>query len=331
MKLKTLLKITLILCALLSVLIYSSPVTEGIKRGLILGISVVVPSLFPFTVFSLILFELISATKAKFFVKYHTLFIYVMSLLGGFPVGAKLIEESHIKGLYSRSNALTMLSFCVNAAPSYVITAVGTLVFGSVKIGIILYAASILSSTVIFLTNIRKLPKVSCKDRTNIKTFSEIIVESTANATSSMLGIVAFIALFSGISGIIVAILGQNETFKPFLSLLEITSGIFNNKNVYLVAFLIGFSGVCVHFQIMSICKTIKPTYCTFLFSRILQGGLCTAVTYLLLKIFPIKIETLNLHQAEIKISSVSVTFSIFFVICLIFFMLSLFPKNKIV
>lgn len=331
MKLKTLLKITLIFCVLLSILIYSSPVTEGIKRGLTLGITVVVPSLFPFTVVSLIFFHTISGINLFSKGYTYTIFIYIMSLIGGFPVGAKLIEEAYNKKIYTRQNAETALSFCVNAAPSYIVTATGIMLFNSFKMGLILFASSVLSSALILLLQKNRLPQTAKCVKSLKMNFSEIIVESTSNAAGSMIGIVAFISLFTGVSGVFKTLFTESRLLQFLLSPLEITAGIYDTANVYIAAFLIGFSGFCVHFQIMAICKSIKPSYLKFFAARVLQGILCILITFILLKIFPIEIETINVVKNTFAPSSISATFSIALIFCLVFFMLSVKSKNKIV
>ena len=55
---KNLLYITVCFCFMTSLIVYPSVASDGVKYGLSLCASVLIPSLFPFTVASLVLFKL---------------------------------------------------------------------------------------------------------------------------------------------------------------------------------------------------------------------------------------------------------------------------------
>lgn len=69
--------------------------------------------------------------------------------VGGYPVAAKAINDLVCDGRLSPERGSKMLCYCVNAGPPFLIGAVGGAVFGSLKIGILLWTAQALSCLII--------------------------------------------------------------------------------------------------------------------------------------------------------------------------------------
>ena len=70
----------------------------------------------------------------------------LLGLVGGYPIGAKTAADLYRENLVSREEAERLLAFCNNSGPAFIIGAVGSGVFGSVKIGLLLYAVHIFSA-----------------------------------------------------------------------------------------------------------------------------------------------------------------------------------------
>ena len=73
----------------------------------------------------------------------------VAAIFGGYPAAAKCINDFVLEGKLETKTASKMLCYCVNAGPSFLIAAVGTGVFGSFKVGVLLFAAQFFSSAII--------------------------------------------------------------------------------------------------------------------------------------------------------------------------------------
>lgn len=334
--------IILVIFTLLSVclIVFSESGKQGALTGIRLSYSIVIPSLFPFTVFSLIILETkvfdyieYKLYKHKIRINLSNFAIYIMSCIGGFPVGAKLIEQSFINGKISKKNAELMLGYCVNSAPSFIIITVGSGIIQNVKIGYILFIANVLSSLVIFLfSNLlkEKVNTINSFKMDNIP-FSEVFVKCTYDATNSMLGICGFVILFSTIISIIDCLFTAGTVKNLFLSLLEITNGVLMLKNIYAIAFIIGFSGICVHFQIFSMCKKLRPNYIRFLMFRILHGFLMMVIVKISSKIFNISLNTLSMNTNYTpNFSQTSVIFGILLIALSVFFIISVRQCNNI-
>lgn len=321
----------LVIFAILStcLLVFSGPGSDGAILGLKLSYKVIIPSLFPFTVCALIIYECIFSLKlkCKSFNRINEILIYIISLFGGFPVGAKLIEKSYANKSISKQNAEYMLSFCVNSGPAFIIIAIGNGILSNVKLGYLLFSANILTSLTFFIFYLLYAPKNKFYSQ-NIatKSISDTLVSSTYDATQSILLVSAFVVLFSSIISLIKGIFKENIIRNIILSLLEITNGIaLTEHNIYFIAFLLGFSGICVHFQVMSMCRVLKPNYLKFLLFRIMHGAINIFYTKELTKIFRISVNTVSTSGVlSFDFSEHSMLFGILFIALSIAFMISI-------
>ena len=322
----------------LSIMVYPSPSSQGILEGLNLCYNVIIPSLFPFTVVSLMLFDgnyintlsrLINKASLKVFkVNGKQFCIYLVSLIGGYPVGAKLVENAYIKGEISKRNAEIMLAYSVNSGPSFIIIAVGTQILQNKNIGVILFSANLIASLIMAILLGRFIsPQINTPDTVNNSlTFSDQLVKSTYDACHTMFSICAFVLVFSSITKIIKSIFNYNIISKIFCNFLEVTNGVAESDgNIIIISFLLGFAGVCVHFQILSICKTLKPRYSLFCLARLLHGALSAGITFILLKIFSLSITvSANSQVVSFELSKYSLYFGVLMIFASIVFMASI-------
>ena len=95
-----------------------------------------------------------------------------------------------------------MLCYCVNAGPSFLIGAIGTGVFGSLKIGFMLFAAQFLSSFLIsaVVSAFSKKPEsLNYSPPFSMKSNASCAVESIISAAESCFRMCAFIIIACGI------------------------------------------------------------------------------------------------------------------------------------
>lgn len=336
LKYKNLLTATICMCFITCLLTFPSSGTQGVIKGLNLCYKIIVPSLFPFSVAALLISDgnLISPilkkaepfTRKVFCLTCQEMSIYLLSLFGGYPVGAKLIQKAFLDRKISLKKAERMLGFCVNSGPSFIIIAVGAGIMGRRDIGVILFIASLISSLVmsIFLRTKDSLIKTSKNQAENV-CFSDKLVEATYNATEAMLNICGFVVLFSAVIELLNSILPQSKITSLCLSFLEISNSVANNAgDIFAVAFMLGFGGFCVHFQVLSMCKGLKINYLKFSLYRIVHGMLNILFTYLLIKTFKISVATaISSAYSQIKMSEFSVIFALILMISAVVFISS--------
>lgn len=126
---------------------------DGVKNGISLCLMTVIPSLFPFFLFSNLLTAAYVGHTLPFlspFVKLcgipkGTESIPLIGFIGGYPVGAQMIGDAYRGGQLRQSQAERMLAFCNNAGPAFIFGIAASL-FPSKWMGLALWGIHILSA-----------------------------------------------------------------------------------------------------------------------------------------------------------------------------------------
>lgn len=287
--------VVLFICSL-AVLIIKEPqiCANATANGLLLCARVIIPSLYPFTFCVLFILNSGALSSIKFADRFckkvfgmpSQLFcIFILSLIGGYPLGAKLINNT-VKDPYT---ARTMLNFCVNAGPAFIITSVGVWIFGSQKIGILLFVTHIIPSFLMAFMNRKQLRLATGDTKKALDSVDNFIASATA-AAEALINICGYVLLFS----IICAYINKYSFLKPLNMLLEVTNGINSTRNILTISFLLGFGGICIWCQVFSVAKKAKPQILKFALYRIFHGLLSSVLTYIGIKLFKISITTLS-------------------------------------
>ncbi len=300
-----------------SVLILSDGVRRGIGHGIKLCETSVVPSLFLFTAVTLflsysggcrVLGRVISPiTKPLLGLKDVCSSVFLMSLISGYPVGAKVLSAEFKKGSVDRGSALKMLTFSVNAGPSFIVTAVGFGVLKSNADGWRLYMAHVLASIIMagvvrFLpdswfdkykqssTVTADSPTDKLSNSVTTPTVGDAFVLSVNDAAKTMLTVAAFVVFFAGVGGMF----GSSGFGQYIREILEVTVGVGGCSRGQLpkVAFLLGFGGISVIFQVISAAKDLKPPLLLVVVSRVLHGTLSAGLILLFEVISPRTLST---------------------------------------
>lgn len=315
---------------------------RGISQGLVIAANVIIPSLFPFLVCVLMLIKSRIRVHSDFLNKvlyklfghnFDMFLVFVLSMLGGYPVGAKLINELYNQEIINDKTANLMLSYCVNAGPALVVSIVGN-AFNSKAIGMLLLAAHLLSSLVIAFFNAKEIKKqhINYTHKENIlNSFSDIIVESVTDASESIIGICSYVILFSSINSYIDFFFSNVKIVKYIALLTEVTSAVIKCKNVYLSSFLLGLSGISIWCQLFSITKKIKINKLRFIISRLIHGIISLIFTKILISVFKIKLSTYsnNINFAGKLLYTNTFIFSSIMTMLIILFMFLYFKKNS--
>ena len=285
-------------------LTYPQISAEGVKNGLSLCLETVIPSLFPFMfvvtlLYDMGVFALFSAGTSDLM---YTIFrlpgvafpIMLMSLLGGYPVGATLIEKAYDKGELTLSQAERMLSFCINPGPAFTVSVIGAGVIGSVKAGAIIYV-SVTAATLIIAFISRFFDNedvyVFEKQAKNILSCDASVLSNAINkSTRSMVSICVCVLVFSCLNSLTEMLLHNKDISMYFGMLSEVTNGgIIASENFSLpvIAAVVSFGGFCVHFQVLPVILKLKLRYRLFLVIRVLSAALSCTVAFALIRIFP--------------------------------------------
>lgn len=296
----------------------------GVKNGLDFCFMVLIPSLFPFMIISSFIVksgisDIIGkvgggATKILFRLPGITFATVIISLIGGYPTGARGIRSLVDSGSITKKQAELMLLFCVGAGPGFVINAVGCNMFNDFNIGVILFLSQILSSLMLgiicsvfykksFINDVKTVD-VNIKKNENIS-ISKALITSVSDSIISIMNMCGFVILFSCLISVLEAsgfidfiaslllkiFIPNSISYSVIPSVLEVTTGckvsVANKAPIEFIAFVLGFSGICVHFQIFSMIN-ISFSKLKFILARLAHGIMAALNSYILLNIFPI-------------------------------------------
>lgn len=278
---------------------------NGTAEGILLCGKVIIPSLFPFTMcvifiinsgvlnsLELIFPRLVSRKKLRF----DIFFIILLSFIGGYPIGAKLLNNTVTENRLTKVEASNMLNHSVNAGPAFVISAVGSGILNSKKIGIILLCSHIFSGIMLILF----APKSNTHTKTILSykhqsiNLADNFVKSVAEASNTVLNICSFTILFSAINEYINFFAENIKPVKIIGLILEITNAVTLTNNIYLISFLLGFGGISVWCQVLSVGSNLEIRPFKFILFRILHGVLSICFTAVLLRLFPVNISVFS-------------------------------------
>lgn len=327
---------------ILLIIIFPDISSSGVSRGLLISANVIIPSLFPFMVCVLMLIKsgfciknrlINNVLYAVFGHNFDIFFTFLLSMLGGYPVGARLINELYKQNAIDKKTADIMLMYCVNAGPAFIISVVGSGMFNSYKIGIILLLSHITASVIMAVFCSKSLKKQNCQHQNvikSIKPFSENFVESVADACASMISICSFVILFSSLNSYFDLFFSNMAIIKYVSYLTEVTSAVTKTKNIIFISFLLGFSGISIWCQIFALSSGRKINFLRFCIGRILHGVISALITEFAINIFDIKILTFSNNvtfKNDMLYSDIAVSISL--VIMLIMLFIFIYTKNS--
>ena len=247
-------------------------VKDGITQGIKICFNTVIPSLFPFAVLSS---YIVKSDKFRFSAKiltvlarviFHqpacTIPVILISMTGGFPLGLKGASDLYDEGLITQNQAQRLGFFCINAGPAFVISGVGALMLGNVKSGIIIYISLCISSVLLGIMSsfFSKKGKSSSASEFSEMDRNYSLSDAVGEAIQSLMNICAWIILFSSVASCIRTLNLPDIAYNTAISLLEVTKGctlLAGKTSVPIIAGIIGFGGICVHFQVMDFLKKI--------------------------------------------------------------------------
>ncbi len=291
----------MILCAFSLVLIFSDVAIEYMKKGLILCSRAVIPALFPFMVISeLIVKSGVGLRISRLFARpMRYLFgvseagacAYILGLVCGFPIGAKTAASMYDQGCITKSELVRLMTFCNNPGSAFVISAVGVALLGNKWVGIALYMSVILSSILVGIVGKYFLGyKKKGEPRSNIFIPRELnvkcITDAVQSSAVSMLTVCAYVVFFSALVGCVGTLLSRLELPAELTACIfgffELSSGVseaaaLENRvaALLLCALFVGWSGLSVAFQIMSVASGRGISFKPFFIAKAAQGVLC--------------------------------------------------------
>ena len=279
----------------------------------------VLPALLPFFIATrLLIFLSVENIKPldkftnKFFKVNNGGKIFFLSIISGYPVGAKLICDAYKQKQIDLKSAKKMMAFCSVSGPMFIIGSVGLGVFKSVRIGYILLICHIIGAILnglLFRNSYKKIDEENELIYTPKESSSNILADSMLDSIISILlvgGYIVFafvlidllnnLQLVPTLSNIISNVFNIKncEIVNSILNgCVEMTRGLINigslklsdNLNICISSFLIAFGGISIFLQSLNFTKELKIKKSYFLFQKFCQGllTLFVAIVYCLI------------------------------------------------
>lgn len=281
----------------------------SISEALSLCARSLIPSLFPFMVISEILINTNAMelpliknrmlTKKLLGICPESTAALLLSLVCGFPIGAKCASSLYKNGRIDMAEYRHLISFSNNPSPAFLIGAVGITLLNDITAGILLYISTVSAALIIGHVGGRisfgqrngtkiSMPKNSVSEKkSGVRIFTDAIVSSAY----SMIAVCAFVIFFSAVNGGIESLLSCAQLSEPFAAVimgsLEMTGGIsraakLDGIGIYVIAMLSGWSGLSVSFQLISICGKDNVSFKSYFLSKLIQSALSPIIFFIL-------------------------------------------------
>lgn len=296
----------IIVSGLAAVLFYpdsASSFTEGLK----LWFACVLPSLFPYMFLSAMLSEIPAAGKVSiklspvsekvFKINGYAVYAFFLSVVSGYPIGAKTVSDLRVKGLLSETEAVRAAALCSTSSPVFLIASVGGIAFKSTLFGVALFITHILSafSVGVLFSFYKKKDKPQKPYFVFTEKPQNALYECAEKSVISVLvvgGLIAFFYLFTDVLfslGIFTpAVKLLSTVFKDgnvgkgvVFSVFECTKGLknislsgINFLTLPLCAAVCGFGGLSVILQSVAFLKTAKIKVAAFLVSKLIAAAI---------------------------------------------------------
>lgn len=315
-------------------IIFSKTNLSAAKSGLVLWANSIIPVLFPFFVAT----ELLSHTNLTYYlgkflnkfmkpifnVRGEGSFAFIMGIISGYPIGAKIAANFRQNNICSKEECERLLSFTNNSGPLFIIGTVGITMFGNSTIGFLLLITHLLASlTVGFIFRFWKFHSKSTiphnshfqnsNENISLSNLGGSIGNSISSAINTILLIGGFVVLFS----VIISIFEKSQLLdilsnclKPLSKffnipiefnngivsgILELTNGlniicnIPSKKlsiNIIIASFLLGLGGFSILLQVWSSIAKTDLSIKPYILGKLLHGCFSAFYTFLFMQSF---------------------------------------------
>ena len=282
---------------------------EHVREGLFVCAHTVIPSLFPFMVLSGLFVELGFADilskilgrpmGALFGLRESSCSAPLMGALCGFPIGALTANGLYKKGEITKEELTRLLAISNIPSSAFLISSVGSALWSSEKFGAVLYVIQLLCVliTALFIRFFYPLKRekenvrLYVKREISVRTFPKVVSE----AAGAMLNVCALILFFASVIGTFMSILSEMGMGRDFEALIygffEMSGAVSetarllpSERGMIITALICGWSGLSVHFQVISVCYENSVSFVPYFLSKAVQGVLSGAMMYFYLE-----------------------------------------------
>lgn len=321
-KYKNVLIVLVLLIIMVGILSSLENSMSSAKEGLYIWLNLLLPSLFPFVLISnlLISFGFVNflgkflepIMRPIFKVSGNGIFPFLISMLSGYPVGAKLSANLRTKNLISQVEGNRLISFSSTSGPLFIL---GTVMIGMVGINaaplfIIPHYLGVITVGIFSRFYGGKYENKIYSNKTNkkeaeYKTLGNSMGFAVKDSMNSMLLIGGYVIIFTVIINLVLNSNNFSNIIYSFSSLLKINpeilkglfAGIIELTNgcyiistldidliykILIINFLIGWGGLSINSQAISFISQTDLKIGIYLISKVFHGIFSTLYTYIM-------------------------------------------------
>lgn len=270
-------------------------------QGILLFACTILPSLFPYFFITTIISKLNLTNKLSqklspfsrkiFSVSGQVFFVFLIGLLSGYPIGAKMIADLKTNNLIDDKQAVRGSYLCATPSPMFLISTIGGVTFNNTLFGVFLYLSSTLSVVFLsFIFSFIKRDKVILDLPVSLQKNDNLFYNAIVNSVLSILAVGGIIVVFY----ILTDILAYYNILSPITLFITkifndstiangLTFGLFEcTKGLKLLAgditlftlptcaFISTFSGLSIIMQCVCHLKSAKIKIAPFLISKVI-------------------------------------------------------------
>ena len=288
--------------------VFSAQCTQSASDALNMCLYTLLPSLFPFFVFSRIFIlsggadllakRLAFVTKPLFNMSGACIVPIILGILCGYPVGAKTAAELYGEGIISKDEAQRLCGFCNNSGPLFLIGAVGTGLLMCPSAGVLLYAVHILSALsagIIFRgKSIDKKSTIHGGAPKNTAVNENIFVTAVEESVVTILNVFGYVIFFAVLTSFVK---------NPFIvGIFEITNAL---KKISLLdfplwqkfvfaSFFSSWGGLSVHMQTYGILSKQSLSFKKYVYAKLIHSVFAFVYALIAIKIVPLPFKTFS-------------------------------------
>ena len=241
---------------------------RGARKGVEISIHTIIPTLFPYIFLSGILNPLLLGRRIPIMAPMGRLCgvpdgaesLLLLGLIGGYPVGAKLIADSYTTGQLQKRTAYRMLGFCSNAGPAFIFGMLSS-AFANPLAPWILWLVHIISAVIVGIILPGKQTTASSIRSVHPIGFS-LVLDRAIKAVGQVCGWVILFRIIITFCERLFLLFWPASLQTMFTGLLELSNGCITLSKVaderirlILCSGLLASGGLCVGMQTLSVTK----------------------------------------------------------------------------
>lgn len=313
-----------VIALIIFILWQSGNVIHHTREAIIMCYEFIIPGLFPFFVCSGLLiysgFATVCAKYAQpvmrpvFNVAPTGAAAFVIGIVSGFPSGAICARDLYKSGNLSKAEAERLLAFCNNSGPLFIIGTLGVCIFTKPVYGVMLYIIHIISSIIVgvIFSHHSKDKHNSPPTRINSRdmTIPEAFGTALSESAKSILTVCFSVIFFSSVSRTILDLIPLSGTINALIyGICEFSTGALGITSLdidvcyklILCSVIVGFSGICVHMQVIAVTAQSGLSLKPYILGKCLHSIIAAVITTATLFILPSFRNTITISEISLS------------------------------